>query len=86
MGTDGYRMENGSLKAGPIRRTHRRSGSSLLFVSITLSETAAPSLDALRRKFLQEESDAKKLPGYVELHKTTPASFLRTALDIEEKQ
>ena len=86
MAAHDYRIQKGSLETKSVRGTHRGLVSPFLFASTTLSGTAAPSLDALRRKFLQEESDAKKLPGYVELHKTTPASFLRMALDIEERQ
>ena len=86
MGADRRRLQKGPLETKSIRGTHPGLISSFLFVSIILSGTVAPSLDALKRKFLQEESDARKLPGYVELHKTTPTSFLRMALDIEEKQ
>ena len=45
----------------------------------------ATSLTALRREFLQEETDARKR-GETFLHETTPTTFLRRALDVEEKQ
>lgn len=45
----------------------------------------AASLTSLRREFLQEESDARK-HGVTYLHETTPMTFLRRALDVEEKQ
>ena len=46
----------------------------------------APALDTLRRKFMQEEANARKQPDYTTLHKMTPTNFLHKALDIEEKQ
>ena len=45
----------------------------------------ATAITSVRRELLQEESDARK-QGNAQLHETTPASFLRRALDIEEKQ
>ena len=39
----------------------------------------------LRREFLQEETDARKR-GVTFLHETTPMTFLRRALDVEERQ
>jgi len=45
----------------------------------------AVSVTLLRREFLQEESDARKR-GVTFLHETTPTTFLRRALDVEEQQ
>jgi len=45
----------------------------------------ACTLDSVRRQLLQEEADAHKT-GTTYLHKETPASFMRRALDIEERQ
>jgi hypothetical protein len=55
--------------------------SSRLFADTLIGASVA----LLRREFLQEESDARKR-GAAYLHETTPATFLRQALDIEEKQ
>ena len=45
----------------------------------------AVSFTSLRLEFMQEESDAQK-EGSIQLHATSPSTFLRQALDIEEKQ
>jgi len=45
----------------------------------------ACTLDSVRRQLLQEEADARKT-GTTYLHEETPASFMRRALDIEERQ
>ena len=45
----------------------------------------AASLNTLRLDILREESDAEKR-GAVQLNKMSPGTFLRHALDIEERQ
>ena len=45
----------------------------------------ACTLDSVRRQLLQEEADARK-NGITYLHEETPSSFMRSALDIEERQ
>lgn len=45
----------------------------------------ACTFDSVRRHLLQEENDARKA-GTTYLHEETPASFVRQALDIEERQ
>ena len=54
-------------------------------VSATSDVPTAVSFTSLRIEFMQEESDAQK-EGSVQLHVTSPSTFLRHALDIEEKQ
>jgi len=45
----------------------------------------AASVSSLRRDILQEETDAQKA-GAIQLDETSPGTFLRRLLDIEEKQ
>ena len=53
--------------------------------SLGAEEFLACTLDSVKRQLLQEEADACKT-GTTYLHDQTPASFLRRALDVEEKQ
>lgn len=83
---DDRRLQGRPLEPQPIHGTRNQYVMRCLYVFFASTEQfAACTLDSVRRQLLQEEADARKT-GTTYLHDETPASFLRDALDIEEKQ
>jgi len=73
------RNQTHSKSPRPVCYSPPRSSRSVVEIPLAIS------VAILRREFLQEESDARKR-GVTFLHKTTPTTFLRQALDVEERQ